>query len=173
MTLLLCSHVKLTKLVLPGMIARKQGHIVNTVSLAGKLFSPVRSAYCAAKSAMMFFFDSLRIEVAEHGISVTNVCPGSVATDVARNALTGNGGKFGGSDPNIDNGMQVDRCAHLFLVAVSNGLYEAWMWGSAAERLAIYFAVYAPFVFKNLTVRYADRLCSRYRAVIDNAAKER
>ncbi len=168
MALLSASHVKLTKLVLPGMIARKEGHIVNTVSLAGKLFSPARSAYCAAKSAMMFFFDSLRVEVAEHGISVTNVCPGSVATDVARNALTGDGSKFGGSDPNIDNGMNVDRCAQLFLVAVSNGLYEAWMWGSAAEKLAVYLAVYWPFVFKDLTVRYADRLCNRYKTIIDN-----
>ena len=61
---------------------------------------------------MMFFFDSLRVEVAEHGISVTNVCPGSVATDVARNALTGDGSNFGGSDPNINRPLRapLSRC---------------------------------------------------------------
>ncbi|GBG33377.1 Dehydrogenase/reductase SDR family member 7 [Hondaea fermentalgiana] len=164
MTVDLLSYVKLTKLVLPGMIERKFGHIVNTSSLAGKLGMPLRTAYSAAKFAIIGHFDALRLEVAQHNVHVTNVCPGSVQTEVARNALTTTADKtFGAADKNIDNGMRVERCVNLFLAAVSNNIAEAWMFGSSKERLFSYLAVYMPGTFRKLTLMQAPKLMAQAR----------
>uniref|UniRef100_A0A6S8D7M7 Uncharacterized protein n=2 Tax=Aplanochytrium stocchinoi TaxID=215587 RepID=A0A6S8D7M7_9STRA len=97
------SYVKLTKLVLPQMIERRSGHIVNMSSLAGKLGSPMRSAYSGAKFALIGHFDSLRLELARYDIHVTNICPGSVQTEVDKNALTSTGNSFGIEDPGRNN----------------------------------------------------------------------
>ena len=63
--------------------------------------------------------DALRAEVDQiHNIKVTNILPGSVATDVARNALTGNGSKRGISDAVIDAGDDPIDCARCIWEAV-------------------------------------------------------
>jgi hypothetical protein len=107
---------------------------------------------------MIFFFDSFRLEVAD--IAVTIVCPGTVATDIARNTLTGDSSKFGGPDPKIDNGMTVSRCASSSPPFSTVSMRP----GRGAAHLTLgYDAV--SFNFKDLTMSYADRLCSRFRAV--------
>lgn len=62
------------------MIRQKRGRIVNVSSVAGKRALPHISAYCASKFALQAFSDSLRMEAAEHGITVTVVCPPRVDT---------------------------------------------------------------------------------------------
>ncbi|HKX54532.1 MAG TPA: SDR family NAD(P)-dependent oxidoreductase [Xanthomonadales bacterium] len=57
-------QIALTKAVLPGMLAQGSGHIAVTSSVAGKIGAPQRTGYCAAKHAVMGFFDALRAEVA-------------------------------------------------------------------------------------------------------------
>lgn len=69
-----------TQAVLPHMIRQKSGRIVNVSSVAGKRALPHISAYCASKFAVQAFSDSLRMEVAEHGITVTVLCPPRVDT---------------------------------------------------------------------------------------------
>ncbi|MXX03082.1 MAG: SDR family oxidoreductase [Gemmatimonadetes bacterium] len=69
-----------TQAVLPHMIKQKSGRIVNISSVAGKRALPHISAYCASKFAVQAFSDSLRMEVAEHGITVTVLCPPRVDT---------------------------------------------------------------------------------------------
>jgi len=69
-----------TQAALPYMITQKRGRIVNISSVAGKRSLPHISAYCASKFALQAFSDSLRMEVAEHGITVTVVCPPRVDT---------------------------------------------------------------------------------------------
>ena len=69
-----------TQAVLPHMINQKSGRIVNISSVAGKRALPHISAYCASKFAVQAFSDSLRMEVAEHGITVTVLCPPRVDT---------------------------------------------------------------------------------------------
>jgi short-subunit dehydrogenase len=65
------SHIAITKALLPGMIERSKGHIVNILSISGLMGVPVRTLYCASKFAMDGFSKSLRQEVNKDGISVT------------------------------------------------------------------------------------------------------
>lgn len=66
--------------VLPGMLARGRGHIVVTSSLAAWRGLPGAAAYCAAKAALTAMTESLRIDLAPHGIDVTVLAPGFVRT---------------------------------------------------------------------------------------------
>lgn len=68
----------LTRLVVPSMIERQSGHIVNIASMAGLLPVPHNSVYSATKHAVVGLSHSLRLELAEHGIGVSVICPGFV-----------------------------------------------------------------------------------------------
>ena len=68
------------KAVLPGMIERRRGRIINTASIAGKRGAARLSAYCASKFAVVGFTQSLAQEVAGYDITVNAVCPGWLGT---------------------------------------------------------------------------------------------
>jgi len=72
-----------TRAVLPQMIARKQGDIVNVSSTAGLNGSPLTSAYSASKFGVMGLTDSLMREVRKDNIRVTAMAPSTVVTDLA------------------------------------------------------------------------------------------
>ena len=69
----------LTRFVVPGMIERRRGHIVNIASLAGKTAAPYQTVYSATKHAVVGFSWSLREELRQHRIGVSAVCPGYVS----------------------------------------------------------------------------------------------
>ena len=76
---------------------------------AGKIGSPMRTGYCAAKHACVGYFDALRAEMEiAHGIGVSVILPGFVKTNLPFIALNGQGGLHGQADPNIDNGLPVE-----------------------------------------------------------------
>jgi short-subunit dehydrogenase len=66
--------------VLPGMIARKSGHLVAISSLGAFKGLPGESAYCASKAAVNAYMEGLRIALRSKGVVVTTVCPGFVET---------------------------------------------------------------------------------------------
>lgn len=68
------------KEVLPSMIARRSGHIVNISSVAGKIGTPNMAPYCATKFALIGWSESLYHELRPLGIHVSVVCPGPVRT---------------------------------------------------------------------------------------------
>lgn len=70
--------VSLTRLVVPGMIERGRGHVVNISSMAGKVAAPYYTIYSASKHAVVGFSWSLRAELKPKGIGVSVVCPGYV-----------------------------------------------------------------------------------------------
>lgn len=75
--------VAVTRAFLPAMLERAQGHILNVASVQGLRTSPSSSAYSATKFAVMGITDSLAQEMQGHGIRVSVLCPGGVATDFA------------------------------------------------------------------------------------------
>jgi short-subunit dehydrogenase len=74
----LISAMILTRLVLPGMLARRRGHIVNLASLAGKLGPPCDEVYGATKAGLIGFTQSLRMSYRVAGVSASVICPGFV-----------------------------------------------------------------------------------------------
>ncbi|HBS88253.1 MAG: NAD(P)-dependent oxidoreductase [Bacteroidetes bacterium GWF2_38_335] len=71
----------ITRLVVPGMIKRNVGQIINVGSIAGKEVYPAGNVYCATKAAVDSLTKAMRIDLVEHGIRVTGVCPGMVETE--------------------------------------------------------------------------------------------
>jgi NAD(P)-dependent dehydrogenase (short-subunit alcohol dehydrogenase family) len=65
----------------PSMVARRRGgHIVNVASMAAYMPTPITTAYCVTKAAVASLSECLRVELRQHGIGVTALCPGFVDT---------------------------------------------------------------------------------------------
>lgn len=77
--------MRLTQLVLPHMLERRSGTIVNISSLAGRFGVPYYAAFSASKYAMRGFAEALRRELAGTGVHVVSVFPGAIADDSAEN----------------------------------------------------------------------------------------
>jgi short-subunit dehydrogenase len=74
--------------VLPGMLARGNGHLAAVSSLAGDRGLPGESAYCASKAAVNVYLEGLRVQLRGRGIAVSTICPGFVNTPMtAPNAV--------------------------------------------------------------------------------------
>jgi NAD(P)-dependent dehydrogenase (short-subunit alcohol dehydrogenase family) len=78
-----------TREVLPGMIARRQGRIINIGSTSSTQGYLHQSAYCASKHGLLGFARSLAIEVKPHNIHVHTLCPGGVDTDFIKGTYLG------------------------------------------------------------------------------------
>ena len=71
----------MTRLIVPGMIERQQGHIINIGSVAGDAAYAGGAVYCATKAAVKILSDGLRIDLAHTPVRVTNLKPGLVETN--------------------------------------------------------------------------------------------
>ena len=71
----------LSKAVIPGMVERKRGHVVNIGSIAGKEVYPNGNVYCASKFAVDAINNGMRLDLNAHGIKVTQISPGLVETE--------------------------------------------------------------------------------------------
>lgn len=120
----LLAPIALTQALLPHLLARQSGQLVMISSVAGKAGVPLRTAYCAAKHGLIGYADALRSEIAGQGVKVLVVAPGSVKTNVSRNALNADGSVRGASDKAIDNGIDPDEVASLIWEAVAKGTRE-------------------------------------------------
>jgi short-subunit dehydrogenase len=106
------------------MADRGSGRLVFISSIAGKVGVPMRTAYCAAKFGLIGYADALRAELSQSGVEVHVIAPGSVATEVSRNALTADGTKRGKSDKAIDEGIPADEAAKEMVDAIELGQRE-------------------------------------------------
>lgn len=120
----LLAPIALTQQLLPRMVAAGGGQIVAISSVAGIAGVPLRSAYCAAKHGLIGYHDSVRAENEHLGLKVLVVAPGSVQTNVSRNALNADGSTRGESDKAIENGLSPDFAASEILAAVDAGVRE-------------------------------------------------
>jgi len=78
-----------TQAVLPHMIERKSGRIINIVSSAGLKGYAAQAAYCASKHALLGMARALALEVKQHNIHVYNLCPGGVDTEFIKGTRLG------------------------------------------------------------------------------------
>ncbi|AJA08005.1 short-chain dehydrogenase/reductase SDR [Sphingopyxis fribergensis] len=120
----LLAPIALTQALLPRMVGAGGGQIIAISSVAGIAGVPLRSAYCAAKHGLIGYHDSVRAENEHLGLKVLVVAPGSVATNVSRNALNADGSVRGESDAAIENGLSPDDAAAQILAAVDVGTRE-------------------------------------------------
>jgi dehydrogenase/reductase SDR family protein 7B len=134
--------VDLTSQVLPAMLARGSGHIVNMSSVAGYVATPLRSTYSASKHALRAWSDSLRAEVSGRGIAVTTICPGYVRTEISRSALRGDGEAKGTDDGAIANAMDAGVAAERMATAIHRRRRELYVGGR--EIYAIYLQRWLP-----------------------------
>ncbi len=108
-------------------LKQSRGRIIGISSLSGKTGVPTRSGYAASKHAMTGFFDSLRIEVASYGVSVTMIYPGFVASEDRARAFGPDGKPLERSPVHESEVMTVEMCARLIIGAIANRKRELVM----------------------------------------------
>ena len=145
------AKVAMTKSILPHMVKRKEGMVITISSIAGKLGAPMRSAYSAAKHAIIGFMDALRAEIHSENIKIMVVTPGSVQTNISKNALEGDGSKHNVTDPAIAKGIPVEDCAKAIIKGIKNETPELLI-AKGKEKFAVYARRYHPtLLFKMMT----------------------
>ena len=87
------SLLSMTRMVVPGMVERGRGHIINIGSIAGDAAYPGGSVYCATKAAVKALSDGLRIDLVDTPLRVTNIKPGMVETNFSVIRFRGDKGK--------------------------------------------------------------------------------
>ncbi|MGL4632070.1 MAG: SDR family NAD(P)-dependent oxidoreductase [Leadbetterella sp.] len=70
-----------SKAIVPNMVKRQKGHIVNISSVAGKYTYANGAVYCATKKAVEALSEGMRLDLTQYGIKVTNIAPGAVETE--------------------------------------------------------------------------------------------
>jgi short-subunit dehydrogenase len=114
--------LRLTQLLLPGMVARAMqglgGRIINNASVAGRVGSPLRTGYCAAKHALVGWSDSMRAEISQYGLQVHVLTPGFVATGIAANAITGDGSQKGAGNDPVNDGISIHESAQQIIAGI-------------------------------------------------------
>jgi NADP-dependent 3-hydroxy acid dehydrogenase YdfG len=107
-----------SKAVIPLMLERGSGHIVNISSIAGKQTYVNGAVYCASKAAVEVLSEGMRLELTQHGIKVTNVAPGAVETEFSLVRFKGDESRaekvYEGFDP-----LQAGDIADAILYAVN------------------------------------------------------
>ena len=139
-----------TRHALPHLRAVR-GRIVGIASLAGRTGVPTRSGYAASKHAMTGFFDSLRIELADAGVTVTMIYPGFVSTGIRENATGPDGKAIMVSPVKEGEVMGVEECAHRIVKAIGKREREVVM--TARGKIGLWLKLLAPSLVDRLARR--------------------
>jgi short-subunit dehydrogenase len=146
------SCVYATKAVLPSMLDRRRGHVVNLASIAGRIGAPMEAAYSASKFAMVGFTEALAFEVRPMGIGVSMVNPGPVETGF----FDTRGHAYEGSYPKPVSARRV--ADSVIEVVESNGLERVI---PRALRPAVVFRHMAPPIYRRGTARVMAKQIQR------------
>ncbi|MBN1451203.1 MAG: SDR family oxidoreductase [Anaerolineales bacterium] len=136
-----------TYYALPHLKASR-GQIVGVSSLTGKNGVPTRSGYAASKHAMVGFFDTLRIELADDDVAVTMIYPDFVATETRVRAFGPDGKPLGESPVREGEIMTVEECVELMLPAIQKRKRELVM--SLRAKVGQYVKPFAPKLIDNI-----------------------
>ncbi len=147
------SYILVTKALLPHFIERRSGYIVVTSSVMGKIGTPMRAAYAAAKHALHGYFDCLRAEVERYGIKITILTPGYIHTPIA--VISGDGSFLSSTSEQISGGIPADKAARQIIKAIRNERYEPYIGKFIGEeRLALFVKRFMPTLFAKLIGRF-------------------
>jgi len=143
------SVVALNQVVLPQMIKHRDGHVVTVSSVAGKVGTKLRSGYSGAKFAVIGYMDCLRAEMAEHNVRCTTVLPGFVHTQIAHNALTGDGSLRGKEDQENASGISPEQCAADIIRAIESNKAEV-ISGKGMSKIAPFLQRFFPGLLRKM-----------------------
>jgi short-subunit dehydrogenase len=140
--------IALTKFLLPHFLKRKAGHYVIVSSVMGKIGTPYRSGYAAAKHALHGFFDSFRAELwkESRNVRVTLICPGWIRTSITLHALTGSGVPLNQLDGATQRGMLPAVFAKKMMRAIEKKKNEVFI-GGRKEIFAVFLKRFLPRTF--------------------------
>ena len=138
-----------THAALPALLQTK-GSIVAVSSLAGLAGVPGRTAYSASKFAMTGFFEALRVELKNQGVSVMTAYPGVVTTQIRQHGLNAQGLALGSSGLKEEGAMSVQECARLIIAGMNRREREVVMTGIG--KLGRWLKLIAPGMVENLTL---------------------
>lgn len=143
--------------ILPALphLERSRGRIVAVSSLAGKTGVPERAGYSATKAAMNAFFDTLRIELAPSGVSVTIALPDFVATGARARNLGPDGKPIVNAIPYGKSTMSPETCARLILQGASKRERETVM--TLRGKVGPWVRLIAPGLVDRLAQRASER----------------
>ena len=136
-------------------LRESRGRIVGVSSLAGRTGVPTRTGYAASKHAMTGFFDSLRIELADSGITVTMIYPGFVATGIRENATGPDGRPIMVSPVKEGEVMSVEDCARRIVRAIERREREVVM--TARGRMGLWLKLFAPGLVDRIARRAIEK----------------
>ncbi len=127
------SGVYCTKYALPH-LKQSKGRVVAVASVAGLTGVPTRTGYCASKHAMMGFFESLRMELEDAGVSITIIAPDFVVSKIHERSFDARGQRVGESPANQHTYQTSESCAVMILNAMEKRqrlLVTSWRgyWG--------------------------------------------
>ncbi|HYZ84007.1 MAG TPA: SDR family oxidoreductase [Bryobacteraceae bacterium] len=105
---------RLTKLLLPAMVERRSGKVLNVASTAAFQAGPLMASYYATKAYLLHWSEAIALEYADQGITVTALCPGATATDFAARAGATNTPLFA---RNVLNAADVAKAGYDGLMA--------------------------------------------------------
>ncbi len=132
-------------------LKRTRGRIVAVSSLAGKGGVPTRSGYAASKHAMVGFFDSLRIELAGTGVTVTIVYPDFVTSEIRERAYGADGRPLGVSPVREKEVMSAETCAGLIAKAAAERRRELIM--GTRGKVGLWLKLIAPAVVDRIAAK--------------------
>jgi short-subunit dehydrogenase len=143
----LIAALKLTKAVLPAMIARRSGRILNVASVYSFSPVPLQSVYAACKTFLLSFSSSLQNEVKDAGITVTVFCPGTTQTEFRSRA--------GIHEKRKDSGMTAEEAARVAYAETLRGTHIVVP--GFLNRLFVFCAKRVPTAFVPGIVRFINR----------------
>ncbi|MBB4638891.1 SDR family oxidoreductase [Longimicrobium terrae] len=136
-------------------LKKSRGRIVGVSSLTGRAGVPTRSGYAATKHAMAGFFDSLRIELADEGVTVTMVYPGFVSTAIRERAMGPDGTALESSPVHEARVMTPEECARIIIAAMAGRRREVVM--TARAKVGQWIKLIAPGVVDRIARRAIER----------------
>jgi short-subunit dehydrogenase len=136
-------------------LKRSRGRLVAVASLAGLTGVPTRTGYAATKHAVIGFFDSLRIELAGSGVSVTIVAPDFVVSEIHRRAAGPDGQPLGQSPMQESKIMSAETCAAHIVEAMRRRQRLRLL--SLRGRLGRYVRLVAPGLIDAIAARAVRR----------------